>query len=206
MPSGAHSPRIGGGPRMDSVGIDLHRKRSHIAVLNDQGEQLLSRRIVNDPQTFLELLAGIDGLSRIALEVTYRWSGSPACSRRPATSCTSPTRNAPRRSPPRASRTTRSTRGRPRSSQLFRTGLFPEAYIVPRTARPVAPPRRTDPDALGAREPRRLDPRQQGVQRPYSDMSGRAVCFQEALELADSPRRRLGSTGRRSPTSRARST
>jgi transposase len=58
---------------MNSVGIDLHRKRSHVAVLDADGAQLLSRRIVNDPQTFLELLAGIEGESRIALEATYGW-------------------------------------------------------------------------------------------------------------------------------------
>ena len=38
------------------VGIDLHRKRSHIAVIDEQGELTLSRRIVNDRDTFLELL------------------------------------------------------------------------------------------------------------------------------------------------------
>jgi transposase len=58
---------------MNSVGIDLHRKRSHVAVIDADGELLLSRRIVNDPRTFLELLAGIDGESRIALEATYGW-------------------------------------------------------------------------------------------------------------------------------------
>ena len=38
---------------MHSVGIDLHRKRSHVAALDASGAQLLSRRIVNDPQTIL---------------------------------------------------------------------------------------------------------------------------------------------------------
>jgi transposase len=55
------------------VGIDLHRSRSQIAVLDDRGSELLSRRIANDPQTFLELLAEIDGESKIALEATYGW-------------------------------------------------------------------------------------------------------------------------------------
>jgi hypothetical protein len=35
------------------VGIDLHRNRSQIAVLDQEGIELLSRRIVNDPATFL---------------------------------------------------------------------------------------------------------------------------------------------------------
>jgi hypothetical protein len=55
------------------VGIDLHRSRSHVAVLDDQGTELISRRIVNDPVTFLGLLAEIDGESKIALEATYGW-------------------------------------------------------------------------------------------------------------------------------------
>jgi len=58
---------------MNSVGIDLHRKRSRVAVLNEHGTELLSRRIVNDPQTFLELLEGIEGEAKIALEATYGW-------------------------------------------------------------------------------------------------------------------------------------
>src|SRR5262245_26592501 len=55
------------------VGIDLHRKRSQIAVLDEQGAQLLSRRIVNDPDTFLELLQGLGDDAEIALEATYGW-------------------------------------------------------------------------------------------------------------------------------------
>jgi hypothetical protein len=58
---------------MNSVGIDLHRRRSHVAALDEHGKQLLSRRIVNDSATFLELLAEIDGESKIALEATYGW-------------------------------------------------------------------------------------------------------------------------------------
>jgi hypothetical protein len=64
---------------MNSVGIDLDRKRYHVAVLDEHGTELLSRRIVNDPQTFLELLAGIDGESKIALSAS-------ALTKRPAQS------------------------------------------------------------------------------------------------------------------------
>jgi hypothetical protein len=58
---------------MNSVGIDLHRNRSQIAVIDRNGELSLSRRIVNDRATFLELLAGLEGESRIAVEATYGW-------------------------------------------------------------------------------------------------------------------------------------
>ena len=48
------------------VGIDLHRKRSHVAVIDEQGELTVSRRIVNDRDTFLELLGEIKaGFARL---------------------------------------------------------------------------------------------------------------------------------------------
>jgi transposase len=56
------------------VGIDLHRKRSHVAVIDEQGELTVSRRIVNDRDTFLELLGDPqDGDTHVALEATYGW-------------------------------------------------------------------------------------------------------------------------------------
>src|SRR5215216_7167072 len=58
---------------MNSVGIDLHRKRSHIAALDERGVELFSRRIVNDPDTVVALLGELDGESKIALEATYGW-------------------------------------------------------------------------------------------------------------------------------------
>src|ERR1700752_4703931 len=47
-------PTVSNGTRWG--GIDLHRNRSHVAVIDEQGELTLSRRIVNDRDTFLELL------------------------------------------------------------------------------------------------------------------------------------------------------
>src|SRR4051812_47402697 len=58
---------------MHSVGIDLHRKRSHVAVLDGYGRELCSRRVINDGQTILALLAEIEGECRVALEATYGW-------------------------------------------------------------------------------------------------------------------------------------
>jgi transposase len=55
------------------VGIDLHRKRSQIAVLDQEGRELLSRRIVNEPETFLELLQQLGDDVQVALEATYGW-------------------------------------------------------------------------------------------------------------------------------------
>ena len=56
------------------VGIDLHRNRSHVAVIDEQGELTVSRRIVNDRDTFLELLGDPqDAETHVALEATYGW-------------------------------------------------------------------------------------------------------------------------------------
>jgi len=58
---------------VNSVGIDLHGSRSHVAVIDEQGELSLSRRIANDPDIFLELLGGLSGETQIAVEATYGW-------------------------------------------------------------------------------------------------------------------------------------
>jgi transposase len=55
------------------VGIDLHRKRSHVAVVDEHGRQLLSRRLVNDPERFRELLGELGEEAQFALEATYGW-------------------------------------------------------------------------------------------------------------------------------------
>jgi hypothetical protein len=80
------------------VGIDLHRRRSQIAIIDEHGELTLSRRIVNDPGTFRELLGDPDG-THVALEATYGGSGWPTCSRTSATTCTWRIRSGPGRSP-----------------------------------------------------------------------------------------------------------
>jgi hypothetical protein len=45
---------------MDSVGIDLHHRRSHVVVIDEDGTDVLTQRIHNGPETFLELLAERD--------------------------------------------------------------------------------------------------------------------------------------------------
>ena len=52
------------------VGIDLHRRRSQIAIIDDHGELTVSRPIVNDRDTFRELLGDPNG-THVALEATY---------------------------------------------------------------------------------------------------------------------------------------
>jgi len=73
MPSGSIKSGSKEALMANSVGIDLHRKRSHIAALDEHGVELFSRRIVNDPDTVVALLGELDGESKLALEATYGW-------------------------------------------------------------------------------------------------------------------------------------
>ncbi len=77
---------------MINVGIDLQRKRSQIAALDEQGTELLSRRVANDPEALKAILAELGSELQVALEATYGWECCPSCSRPKGTSCTSRTR------------------------------------------------------------------------------------------------------------------
>ncbi|HWJ49982.1 MAG TPA: transposase [Solirubrobacteraceae bacterium] len=115
------------------VGIDLDRKRSHIAVIDEQGELTLSRRIVNDRDTFLELLGDPGAGTHVALEATYGWEwlaelleeagydlhlAHPLRTRAIA-----------------AARVKTDAIDAKTLAHLLRTGFLPEAYVAPRELR-----------------------------------------------------------------------
>jgi hypothetical protein len=87
---------------MQTVGIDLHRSRSQVAVLDDAGKQIVSRRITNSPEAFLQLLAGVDRDCGSRSRRRTAGSGWRTSCSAPATSCTWRTRRARRRSRRRA--------------------------------------------------------------------------------------------------------
>jgi transposase len=178
------------------VGIDLHRSRSHVAVLDEQGRQLISRRIVNDPQTLLELLAEIDGESKIALEATYGWEWLADLLEAAGYELHLAH---PLRTKAIASARVKNDAVDARTlAHLLRAGLLPEAYIAPRELRElrdllrhrVALTRMRS--ALKNRAGAILA--KHGIRRPFADMFGPGgLRFLESLELAESPRRRLDS-------------
>jgi transposase len=55
------------------VGIDLHRRTSHIAAFDQQGLELLSRRVANDPEAMRAVFAELGGEARVALEAAFGW-------------------------------------------------------------------------------------------------------------------------------------
>src|SRR3954453_336626 len=179
------------------VGIDLHRKRSQVAALEGQGRQLLSRRIVNDPQTFLELLQGLGDQPAIALEATYGWEWLAELLEDAGYELHLAH---PLRTKAIASARVKTDAVDARTlAHLLRCDLLPEAYIAPRELRDlrdllrhrVALTRMRS--ALKNRVSAVLA--KNGVQRPYSDLFGPAgTRFLAELELRDGPRRRLDST------------
>src|SRR5256885_16899401 len=70
-------PSTEGGPVMVYVGIDLHRKSSQLCALDEHGEQLLSRRVVNEPEALLAALAQLPERPAVGLEAAFGW-GWPA--------------------------------------------------------------------------------------------------------------------------------
>jgi transposase len=181
---------------MHSVGIDLHRKRSHIAVIDEEGEQLLSRRIVNDPQTFLALLEDL-GECRVALEATYGWEWLADVLQDAGYELHLAH---PMRTKAIASARVKTDAVDARTlAHLLRADLLPEAYIAPRELRDlrdllrhrVALTRMRS--ALKNRVSAVLA--KDGIQRPYSDLFGPGgLRFLAEVELRDGPRRRLDST------------
>lgn len=181
---------------MNSVGIDLHRKRSHVAVLADDGRELLSRRIANDPRTFLELLAGIDGESKIALEATYGWEWLAELLEQAGYEL--------HLAHPLRTRAIAAARVKTDAvdartlAHLLRADLLPEAYVAPRELRDLRDllRHRVALTQLRSALKNRVHAllAKHGVQHDHADLFGkRGSEYLAALELRDPPRRRLAS-------------
>src|SRR3954454_2028438 len=178
------------------VGIDLHRRRSQIAVVDEQGELTLSRRIINDRATLLELLAGVEGETHVALEGTYGWEwlaelledagydlhlAHPLRTRAIA-----------------AARVKTDAIDARTLAQLLRADLLPEAFIAPRELRDLRELLRHRAaltqmrSALKNRVHAILA--KHGITREHTDLFGKGGReFLAALELREAPRRRLDS-------------
>jgi transposase len=55
------------------VGIDLHRRTSHVTAFDEQGLELLSRRVTNDPEALRTIFAELGGEAKVALEAAFGW-------------------------------------------------------------------------------------------------------------------------------------
>jgi transposase len=181
---------------MNSVGIDLHKRRSHIAALDEQGRKILSRRIDNDPATFLELLAEIDGESRIALEATYGWEWLADVLEEAGYELHLAH---PLRTKAIASARVKTDSVDARTlAHLLRTDLLPEAYIAPRELRDLRDLLRQRVALTHMRSALKNRVHaliaRQGIRHEHTDLFGKAgLLFLSELELREPPRRRLDS-------------
>jgi transposase len=181
---------------MNSVGIDLHRRRSHLAVIDEQGTEVLSRRITNDPTTFLELLGELEGETQVALEATYGWEWLADLLEEAGYQL--------HLAHPLRTRAIAAARVKTDSvdartlAQLLKADLLPEAYVAPRELRDLRDLLRHRValtqmrTALKNRVHALLA--RQGVQQGYSNLfGGGGRAFLAELELREPPRRRLAS-------------
>jgi transposase len=181
---------------VQTVGIDLHRSRSQVAVLDDDGKQVVSRRITNSPQAFLELLGEVDGDCRVAVEATYGWEWLADLLQGAGYELhlAHPTRT----KAIAAARVKTDAVDARTLAQLLRADMLPEAYIA-------SPPLRDLRDLLRhrvalTRVRSALKNRvgailaKHGIERAYSDLFGPGGRrFLASLPLRDAPRRRLDS-------------
>jgi transposase len=177
------------------VGIDLHRRRSQIAVIDQHGELTLSRRIVNDRDTFLELL-GDPTDAHVVLEATYGWEwlaelleeagydlhlAHPLRTRAIA-----------------AARVKTDAIDAKTLAQLLRAGFLPEAYVAPRELRDLRELLRHRATLTRMRSAIKNRVHailaKHGIANEYSDLFGKGGRqFLANLQLRDAPRRRLDS-------------
>jgi transposase len=176
------------------VGIDLHRRRSQIAVIDEHGE-ITQRRIATGRDEFTEALGDPAG-AHVALEATYGWEWL-------AELLTDAGYDVHLAHPLRtraiaAARVKTDAVDARTLAHLLRTGLLPEAYIAPpelRDQRDLLRHRATlvhlrtsiknRVHALLAR---------QGILPEHTDLFRKAGReFLAVLELPDGPRRRLDS-------------
>jgi transposase len=177
------------------IGIDLHRRRSQIAIIDEHGELTLQRRIATGRATFTELLGDPED-THVVLEATYGWEWLAELLQEAGFDV--------HLAHPLRTRAIAAARVKTDAidartlAHLLRTGMLPEAYIAPpelRDLRELLRHRATlvhlrtsvknRVHALLARH---------GILPEHTDLFGKAGReFLAALELPDGPRRRLHS-------------
>ena len=74
------------------VGIDVHRKRSQVAVIDQDGKVLANRNVNNGVTPILSVIGGLPSGTKAAFEAAYGWDGWWSCWRTTASSRTWSTR------------------------------------------------------------------------------------------------------------------
>jgi hypothetical protein len=84
------------------VGIDVHRNRSQVAVIDEGGKVLANRNVPNGVKPVLSVIGGLPAGTPAAYEAAFGWGvAAGGCSKATASSRTWSTRCSARRSPRR---------------------------------------------------------------------------------------------------------
>jgi transposase len=178
------------------VGIDLHRRTSHVAAFDEEGLELLSRRVSNDPDALRAIFAVLGDEAKVALEAAFGWEwladlleaegielhlAHPLHTKAIA-----------------AARVKTDAVDARTLAHLLRADLLPEAYVAPRQLRALRELLRHHialtrlRTALKNRVHGLLA--RQGVQHGYTELFGpRGRRFLDQLTLPEGTRRRLES-------------
>jgi transposase len=115
------------------VGMDVHRKRSQIAVLDQHGVQVLNRNLPNDPAELLTVLGGLASGTPVAFEAAYGWGWLADLLEELGLA---PHLVHPSRCKAIASARLKNDKVDARTlAHLLRTDLLPEAWIAPQAVR-----------------------------------------------------------------------
>jgi transposase len=173
----------------------LHRRRSQIAILDEQGDLTFSRRIINDRDAFTELLGDPDS-AHVALEATYGWEWLAELLQEAGydVHLAHPLRTRAIA----AARVKTDAVDAKTLAHLLRCGLLPEAYIAPPELRDLRELLRHR--AVLTRMRTAVKNRvhallaRHGIREQHSDLFGNSGReFLAGLELPEGPRRRLES-------------
>ena len=177
------------------VGIDLHRRRSQIAIIDEQGELTLQKRIPTSREAFTELLGDPEG-THVALEATYGWEWLAELLAQAGfdVHLAHPLRT---RAIAAARVKTDAVDART-LAHLLRTGLLPEAYIAPPQLRDLRDLLRHRATLVHLRTSIKNRVHallaRQGILPEHADLFGKSGReFLASVQLPDGPRRRLDS-------------
>jgi transposase len=177
------------------VGIDLHRRRSQIAIIDEHGELTLQKRIATGRETITELLGDPES-THVALEATYGWEWLADLLEDAGFDV--------HLAHPLRTRAIASARVKTDAidartlAHLLRTGLLPEAYIAPPELRDLRDLLRHRATLVHLRTSIKNRVHallaRQGILPEYTDLFGTAGReYLATLQLPDGPRRRLDS-------------
>ena len=172
------------------VGMDVHRRRTQIAVVDEVGRELLNENVPNDPGRIAEVLSGVEPGTSVVFEATLGWSWLAELLELLGLE--------PRLAHPAGCKAIASARLKNDKvdartlAQLLRADLLPEAWLAPKEVRDLRALLRHRAALVGMRTTMKCRIRavlaDHGAQAPSSLWTGPGRRWLRDLELGKVPR------------------